>query len=161
MTRLALRFASVLILALMLAPAASAIEVYTFSHFAETSGSGTAKSFDSVLYLTTQGTQTYTCWIDLRDKNNQRLKVNGREVCPVSPIPFCTFDFNGVTRFSLQEWIAYAAQGSTWTPQTLSGSIYLRCSQPLSGLNATLYVTNYHEDAFTAAFAVDHGKILP
>lgn len=160
MRHLMIRLASVLILALGLAPVASA-QVWTFAHFAETEGTQTAKSFDSVLYLVNKGgNQVHTCWIDLFDKNNQKLRVNGREVCPSSPIPFCTVTVNGNTQFKIHDWIAYAAQGP-WSPRVQLGYIHLRCSEPLASLNATLYVTNYHEDAFTTAFAVDHGKILP
>ena len=164
MRHLTVRLASILILILALgfAQAASAAEVWSFAHFVETEQSQTAKSFDSVLYLVNKGgSQVHHCWVDLRDENNLRLKINGTEVCPATAPPLCTITVNGFAKFKIQDWIAYAAAYQPWTTPTRLGYINLSCTQPLAGLNATLYVTNYHEDAFTASFAVDYGKILP
>jgi hypothetical protein len=162
MRQLAVRLAAILILALGLAPVASA-EVWTFAHFAETSGSGsTPNSFDSVLYLMNQGNpMIHHCWVVLLNESNRNLTVNGVEICPevldraASP---CLINIDGFVRFKFQDRIVQLA-GATW-PVVL-GEVRLKCDEPLAGLNASLWVTNYHSGAFDASYAVDDGKILP
>jgi hypothetical protein len=161
MRKLIVRLAMILILSLCLAPMASA-EVWSFPHFAETSGSGsTPNSFDSVLYLANVGGSFHTCWIVLLDETMHNLKVNNVEVCPEalsrasSP---CLANVDGFFKFKIQDRIVQVA-GTTW-PVAL-GQVRVHCDQPLDGLHASLWVTNYHSGAFDASFTIDDGKILP
>lgn len=162
MRHLAVRLASILILALGFAQVASAAEVWTFAHFVENEGTLTAESFDSVLYLMNKGGgQVHRCSIELFDESNNRSRTrSGREVCPS---PGCAVTVNGFLKFKIHDAIAAAmgGAGAPWDPKVFLGEIRLSCAEPLFGLNATLYVANYHENGFKAAFAVDNGKILP
>lgn len=155
-------FAATLILALGLAPAASAAELWTFAHFAETDQTQTAGSFDSVLYLMNYGNPAiHHCWVVLRNAAGKQLFVNGQEVCPdvltrqSSP---CQFTVDGGVTLKIHDRIVQA--GGFGTTQVVLGQVRLRCDEPMSNLNATLFVTNYLDDAFHASFTVDNGKIV-
>ena len=156
MRHLMIRLASILILVLGFTPMASAAEVWSFAHFVETEGSQTPKSFDSVLFLINKDGQVHNCKIDLRNESNLRLSLNGQEVCPLPNL--CPVRIAGFAKVRIHDLITRVA-GPQW-PVVL-GEIRLTCTEPLFGLNATLYVTNYHDEAFKAAFTVDQGKILP
>jgi hypothetical protein len=157
MRHIVFRLVTILILALGLAPVASA-EVWTFAHFAENGAPRfSAKSFDSVLYLTNVG-GVHNCKLVLLNESTPPgpVTVNGQQVCP--PAAPCPVAVNGFAKVILDDKITQAA-GSGWG--NVLGEIRLTCAEPLARLNATLYVTNYHEDALKAAFSVDSGKILP
>lgn len=162
MRHFAVRFATVLILVLGLAPMASAAELWTFAHFAETDQTLTAGSFDSVLYLMNYGNPAiHHCWMVLRDAAGKQLYVNGVPVCPdvftrqSSP---CQFTVDGGVTLKIQDRIVQA--GGFGATTVVLGQVRLRCDESMSNLNATLFVTNYLEDAFHASYAIDNGKIV-
>lgn len=157
MRHLVFRFVSILILALSLAPAASA-EVWTFAHFVETGAARfSVKSFDSDLFLVNQG--VHNCKVVLLNESSPPgpLTVNGKQVCP--PAAPCPVTVNGFAKLSIHDKITQAVGGTGWG--NVRGEIRLTCTEPLARLNATLYITNYHTDGFDASFAADSGKILP
>lgn len=162
MRNLVLRLVAILILVLGLAPAASATEVWTFGHFTETDQTLTAGSFDSVLYLMNKGNPVFhQCWVVLLNEAGRSLFVNGNEVCPdvstrqSSP---CPFTVDGGVRFKIHDRIVQA--GGFGTTKVVLGQVLLKCVEPMSNLNATLFVTNYLDDAFHASFAIDNGKVM-
>lgn len=164
MRHFALRLAAVLILTLGLAQAASAAEVWTFGHFVESDQTVAPFALDSVLYLMNKGASAHTCWVALLDEQGRELMVNGRYVCrePLAgrqASELCLLNINPFVKLKIHDRIVQVA-GSTWP--VILGEVRLGCDQPLAGLNATLYVTNYGPNgAFEASFTADQGKILP
>lgn len=164
MRHLVSRLASILLLALILVPGvASAAEVWTFAHFTETDTTLEGGSFDSVLHLMNYGNPAiHRCWVVLRNTAGKQLYVNGVPVCPdvltrqSSP---CQFTVDGGVTFKIHDRIVQAA--GFGTTKVVLGQVRLHCEEPMNNLNATLFVTNYLQDAFHASYAIDHGKITP
>ncbi|HEV2844795.1 MAG TPA: hypothetical protein VG477_08115 [Thermoanaerobaculia bacterium] len=155
MNRLALRFATLLVFVLALAPAASA-EQWTAVRYVENAYAVSPEAMDSVLFAKANGWVTLNIYLTNEATGLPLTSATGTQVC--NP---CTVTFNNYLKFKIHDKIVAAGGFPTSAPYVVAGPIVVTSSVPLANVNLTLFISNYVDGAWNVNFAIDHGKVLP
>jgi hypothetical protein len=157
MHRIALRFASMLILALALASAASA-QQWVANRYIETPGTlSAAHQFDSTLIVTSNGWSTVYVYLedDSTTPPSPLRSATGVDVC--NP---CTFTFFKYLKVGLHNEIV-AKGGFPAGRPFVAGPLRLTSTASLSYISPILVVSNSQDGgAFELSFEYDHGDFL-